>query len=251
MKELQVGYCGRGPKGLSQGRLSTKDASGCSPVRHAPFVHLSIIIQGQATIPNPTYEFISCFSLFCSGSFLQQRDSKCMKRCWAMPIAKGYRRSNLVRLACSCPSIPSIRLPHAVPANKLHSPEQEKVTDLDLQAASSKLLSAATPEVTSPNLPHQAIASFSECTVSHAQALRDIGLELFSNLDALLASRPKDEENPSSEAVHSISDEDLSHAQSLIGPVVKKLLNLSNDPVNIDAQGKHNTHTHQTLTTQC
>ncbi|TFA97521.1 hypothetical protein CCMA1212_010768 [Trichoderma ghanense] len=115
--------------------------------------------------------------------------------------------------------------------------QQEKVTDLDLQAASSKLLSAATPEVTSPNLPHQAIASFSECTVSHAQALRDIGLELFSNLDALLASRPKDEENPSSEAVHSISDEDLSHAQSLIGPVVKKLLNLSNDPVNIDAQG--------------
>lgn len=78
------------------------------------------------------------------------------------------------------------------------------------------------------------------------QALRDIGLELFSDLDALLASRPQDEENPSIEPVqgsNSISDEDLSHAQSLIGPVTEKLLNLNNDTITNDAQGKLSIHT--------
>ncbi|KAL7814312.1 hypothetical protein V8C44DRAFT_357161 [Trichoderma aethiopicum] len=92
----------------------------------------------------------------------------------------------------------------------------EKIKDLSLQDAPSKLPGAAAPE-----------------------ALRDVGLELFSQLDALLASRPQDEENPSIEPVQgskSISDEDLSHARSLIGPVTEKLLNLHNNTITNDAQ---------------
>ncbi|KAH0496594.1 hypothetical protein TgHK011_003946 [Trichoderma gracile] len=91
-----------------------------------------------------------------------------------------------------------------------------KAIDLNLQDNSSKLLTAAAPET-----------------------LWDIGLELFSHLDALLACSSKDEENPSTEpalASDSISDEDVAHARSLISPVTEKLLNLANDTVSNDAQ---------------
>ncbi|OTA02721.1 hypothetical protein A9Z42_0031640 [Trichoderma parareesei] len=93
---------------------------------------------------------------------------------------------------------------------------QNKVIDLNLEDASTRLQATAALE-----------------------ALRDTGLELFSHLDALLANQAKDEENPSTEPVlasSAISDEDVSHARSLIGPVVEKLLNLSNDAVNNEAQ---------------
>ncbi|KAL6881515.1 hypothetical protein J3F83DRAFT_61271 [Trichoderma novae-zelandiae] len=95
-------------------------------------------------------------------------------------------------------------------------PDTRQRTDLNLQDASSKLRDAAALE-----------------------ALRDTGLELFSHLDALLASQANDEEQkqPSGvQASNSPSDEDLSHARSLIGPVAEKLLNLSNDNMDNDAQ---------------
>lgn len=68
---------------------------------------------------------------------------------------------------------------------------------------------------------------FSHSIVSHSQTLRDIGLELFHHVDALLAARASGQEQQqslSTEASDPASNEEPSHVRSFVDSVAQKLL---------------------------
>ncbi|KAM0445835.1 hypothetical protein ACHAPV_006724 [Trichoderma viride] len=71
------------------------------------------------------------------------------------------------------------------------------------------------------------MALFSHSNVSHPQARRDIGLELFHHVDTLLATCANSQEDQqclSTEASNLASNEESSRVRSLVDSVVQKLL---------------------------
>ncbi|KAL7785239.1 hypothetical protein V8C37DRAFT_413039 [Trichoderma ceciliae] len=106
---------------------------------------------------------------------------------------------------------------------------------LNLKDISSRFIDTVDTEVNVPTYPGLAIALFSHYIVSHAQALRDIGLELFDHLNALLAIRTNGQEDHQAsptEAFDSSPNEETMHVQNLIDSVAKRLLKFP--PGNVD-----------------
>lgn len=114
------------------------------------------------------------------------------------------------------------------------SAETSQKKDLNLQAISSTLRDAATPEVSSQSI----IAGHgfvSPSAVSHPQALHPICLELFHHVDALLATHTngqEDQQSSSTQASSLAPNRESLHVRSLVDLVAQKLLqfpSLSND----------------------
>lgn len=85
------------------------------------------------------------------------------------------------------------------------------------------------------------MALFSHFTVPHPQALRDIGLELFHHVDALLATRAngqEDQQSLSIEASDPAFNEESSHVRSLVDSVAQKLLKFPIFGTDTAIQGK-------------
>lgn len=86
-----------------------------------------------------------------------------------------------------------------------------------------------------------AMALFSHSNVSHPQARRDIGLELFHHVDTLLATCANSQEDQqclSTEASNLASNEESSRVRSLVDSVVQKLLQFPAFGNNAAVQGK-------------